>query len=262
MALPAPHFVLVAAPEELLSSYDRRGRAGGPRAELVPLHTRATGMCPPWMFGSLRLLHARATARGLDLRFTEVWRSIAVQMKARTKYLASQGPKAALPGQSAHGYGGACDIHTGPLAASGCALADWHELLAQAAMRPIIPTSAPKGWATSESWHADCWGPLEGIRRRDGYGQAAMAGHLLLGQWEHLLDEGWSEERVCIAVVQASLLRADYRVGTIDGLAGRATMTAMEQAGLATGGAWALAAEAAYTLPTHLGEDLVIRSAA
>jgi len=260
VALPAPHFVLVAAPEELLSSYDRRGRAGGPRAELVPLHTRATGMCPPWMFGSLRLLQARATARGLDLRFTELQRAVTLQMKARARYLAGQGPKAAPPGQSAHGWGGALDAHTGPLAASGCTLADWHELLAASSMRPIIPTNAPRGWATSESWHADCWGPLEGIRRREGYSQAAIAGHLLCGTWDHLVTD-WGEERVTVAVVQAGLLRAGYCCGAIDGQPGPATFAAIRSAGLLNR-AWITMAEDSYALPTHLGEDHVLRSAA
>ena len=261
MTLPAPHFELQPAPAGLLSSYDKAGKAGGPRSELLPLHTRQTGRMAPWVVGAAIALQARADRKGYDLRFTEAWRSIEEQQRARARYLAGKGAKASRPGQSGHGYGGAIDIHTGPLADSGCTLADWHELLGLTTWRPIIPTTASKGWATSESWHADCWGPLEGIRRREGYSQAAIAGHLLLGQWQHLLDGGWSEDQVAVAVLQAGLLRAGFRCGAIDGRAGRATLAAVEAAGLPVG-SWAAMAESAYQLHTHLGEDLVLRSAA
>lgn len=260
MSLPAVQYELVQAPDGILSSYDRRGQAGGPRADLIPLARRQRGLLAPWAAGALVPLAGRAQARGWDLRFTEGWRPIPDQVRLRKRYLAGQGPKAAAPGRSGHGYGGAVDVHVGPLAASGATLAEWHEELASTGWRPIIPSTA--SWATSESWHADCWGPLEGIRRREGYAEATMSGHLLCGQWQHLLDGGWSEERVAIAVLQAGLLRAGYRCGLIDGRAGQATLRAMAAAGIAAGVPWALAAESAYTLPTHLGQDLVLRSAA
>lgn len=250
MSLPTPRYELVRAPEALLSSYDARGKTGGPRADLVPLHRRSRGYLAPWAAGAALALDGRARAAGWDLRWTETWRPIPDQLRARQRYLGGKGPKAVAPGRSAHGYAGAVDIHTGPLAASGCTLAAWHEALAATGWRPIIPSTA--SWATSESWHADCWGPLEGIRRHEGYSEAAMAGHLLCGQWDHLVAGGWSEERVAVACLQVSLLRAGYRCGAIDGLAGRATLAAMVVAGIPQGVPWARAAETAYTLPTDL----------
>lgn len=257
MTLPAPHYPLVPSPVGVLSSYDRQGRTGGPRASLVPLSERPGAQVAPWCAGSLAALHGRAEANGWDLRVTEAWRSVSAQAQARTDYLAGKRAAFVAPaGRSCHGAGCAIDVHTGPLAASGATLAGWHEAARLAGWRPIIATDSPRGWATSESWHLDCWGPLEGIRRRMGYSQAAMAAHLLTGQWGHLLPS-WGPQRVSVAVLQASLQRAGHDCGEVDGYAGTATLAAMVAAGIEQGQPWHDAATAAYGLPTDLALDTV-----
>lgn len=255
----APHFSLVSPDRRILSSYDADGRSGGQRSELVPLADRPNCQLVSWAAATLLALHLAAVGRGWDLRITEAVRPVEVQARARRRYLAARlegrsAPYVAPPGRSGHGAGLSVDIHTGPLERSGATLAAWHTEVRLRGWRPIVPTSG--GWAQSESWHLDCWGPLEGIRRRQGYAEATMAGHLLTGQWDHLLDQGWTEERVAVAVAQAGLQRAGVDCGQIDGVSGVATQRALLSVGADLTRPWVDVAAWTYTLGTDLGQEL------
>lgn len=232
---------LERVPAEVLSSYDRSGKTGGPREQLVPLASLGkAGWAAPWMVGGLQRLNAAVREAGGDLRVTECHRDILVQRQARSKYdtwvsagkprpgtatFNSKTMKAAfvaIPGRSGHNAGISIDIHVGMLRFPGVAsnrqLDRLWELAQPIGWEPVI--RQPDEGA-SESWHFDFWGELLPAKARVGYEQAALCGAILVGHGDL---SGYDAE------LQAALVRAGFDIGKIDGIAGPKTRGAAMQA--------------------------------
>jgi len=231
---------LVPVDLSLLSSYQKSGGTGGPRATLTPLcKLGKAGIAHPEMAEALLALHHAVEAKGGDLRITECHRDIAVQKAARAKYDAwvrAGKPKpgtpafdaakmkaayVATPGRSGHNAGRSVDIHLGelkfPVPANQQLDVLW-ELAIPLGFTAIIKNPDE---AASEAWHFDFWGELKGVLSRLGYEQAALCGAILVGHGDLV---------TYAAVLQALLSRAGYNVGNIDGLAGAKTNQALASA--------------------------------
>jgi hypothetical protein len=236
-----PIVSLVPVDSSILSSYDKAGGTGGPRANLTALaRLGRAGVAHPAMAAALKDLNDTVLAFGGDFRVTECHRDVAVQKAARAKYdawVAAGKPKpgssgydsstmkaafVAQPGRSGHNAGRSIDIHLSALKFPGlpanqqldkmwqiCWLRGWE---------PIIK-SADEG--ASEAWHFDFVGDLAGVKSRLGYEQWALCGAILVGHGDL---SGYDAE------IQALLSRAGYDIGPIDGKAGPKTRAALVQA--------------------------------
>jgi len=236
-----PLLELVRVAPEILSSYNRAGKTGGPRGELTPLASLGNaGKAAPWMAPGLQRLNSAVAAAGGDLRVTECHRDLGVQRTARAKYdtwVAAGKPKpgtsafnsktmkaafVATPGRSGHNAGISIDVHVGLLGFPGVAankqLDRLWEIARPLGWEPVI--RAPEEGA-SESWHFDFWGDLLPARGRVGYEQAALCGAILVGHGDL---SGYDAE------LQALLVRAGFDIGKIDGAVGPKTRAAAVQA--------------------------------
>jgi len=235
--MPAP-VALVPVSPDILSSYGRDGKTGGPRSNLQVLAKTKMGVAHPEVAPALLALHHAVTKAGGDFRVTELHRDVSVQVAARAKYdrwVAAGKPKpgtagfdpasmksdfVALPGKSNHNGGRAIDFHVGmlnfPNVPANKQLDRMWELCIPLGWKPII--KAPDEGA-SESWHLDYWGELTGVYDRLGYEQGALCGALLVGH-----GGAWQTyERV----VQALLQRAGFAIGELDGAIGPKTLNAL-----------------------------------
>lgn len=228
-----PVYQLLPAPPQVLSSYARGGRTGGPRAELVPLRDLAGGMVAPDVYGPLEALDAEILRRGGDPRITDLFRVAAIQARARGRYdrwVASGKPRpgspgfdaqtmkaafVALPGKSGHNGARSVDVDTGSLAFPVPPDRQIDLLWECAAATGWTPIIAKPTEGASESWHIDCRAELAGIYDRLGYESWALSGALLVGQ-----AGAWQSDA---ATAQALLHRAGFDVGAIDGAPGRKT---------------------------------------
>lgn len=238
--MPAP-VALVPVSPEILSSYGKDGKTGGPRSNLQVLVKTKVGVAAPEVAPALLALHHAVMGVGGDFRVTELHRDVAVQVTARAKYdrwvAAGKPPRSApaynaatmksdfvaLPGKSNHNGGRAIDFHVGmlnfPNTPANKQLDRMWEVCKPLGWRPIIK-SPDEG--ASESWHLDYWGELTGVYDRLGYEQGALCGALLVGhagQWQ-------TYERV----VQALLQRAGFAIGELDGAIGPKTLGAVATA--------------------------------
>lgn len=257
-----PPIDLVRVPENLATSYAPGGRTrdamGKPwsygRLMLVgackPDHWRVA----PWVAQSLlRLEMAMRAAGSSGMRLTDVLRRPEEQAKLRAMYdrwiSAGRPPQgsrdfdtatmktafAARPYESNHQWGGALDFDVEALDFPGLEpeqqLPRFWQLARPLGFRPII--AAPHVHQ-SESWHFDCYGPLQ--RVFDGfedanlagvssYAQTALAGCVLAGLYKGSLPN----ERL----VQARLLAAGFFCGPVDGIVGPRTLEALWKAGVA-----------------------------
>jgi hypothetical protein len=236
-----PPVVLVPVAPSILSSYQRAGGTGGPRATLTPLcKLGKAGIMHPEAAAALLALHEAVTARGGDFRVTEAHRDLATQRLARAKYDAwakagkpkpgSAGYDAstmkaafvATPGRSGHNAGRSIDVHLSELRFPGVPADKQLDVLWECALplgwKPIIK-SADEG--ASEAWHFDYVGDLAGVMQRLGYEQWALCGAILVGH---------GDLQTYAAAIQALLARAGFDVGTVDGLAGPKTSAALSKA--------------------------------
>lgn len=238
--MPAP-VALVPVSPDILSSYGKDGKTGGPRSNLQVLAKTKMGIAHPEVAPALLALHHAVTKAGGDFRVTELHRDAAVQLAARKKYenwLAAGKPARTSPaynaatmksdfvapsGKSMHNGGRAIDYHVGmtnfPGVPKDKQLDRMWELCKPLGWRPII--KAPDEGA-SESWHLDYWGELTGVYDRLGYDQGALCGALLVGH----AGEWQTYERV----VQALLQRAGFAIGELDGAIGPKTLGALATA--------------------------------
>lgn len=240
MSAPIP---LVPVDPSLLSSYDRAGHTGGPRASCTPLASLGhAGIAAADMARALLALANAVAAAGGDFRVTECHRDIAVQRAARARYdawAAAGKPKplvdgksnplfvpsrmkaayVATPGRSGHNAGRSIDVHLGVLRFPGIPADQWLDRLWALATplgwTPIIKSADE---SASEAWHFDYWGELTGVKQRLGYEQAALCGAILAGHGDL---EGYA------ASIQALLSRAGFDLGPIDGKAGTKTRSAL-----------------------------------
>ncbi len=236
MTNPVP---LVPVDLSILSSYDRKGKTGGPRSDLTPLvRLGKAGIAVPEVAKALLNLHNAVTAAGGDFRVTELHRDVKVQQSARERYdvwVRAGKPKpgtpafnsktmkaafVALPGRSFHNAGRAIDVHLGALKFPGVPadkqLDRLWEIARAAGWSPIIK-SADEG--ASEAWHFDFYGELSGVLKRLGYEQTALCGAILVG---HSGDCQTFEH-----TTQALLQRAGFDIGKIDGDIGPKTRGAL-----------------------------------
>jgi len=218
-----PILPLIPVHSSILSSYDASGKTGGPRAELRPLHLRASGVLIPGAATALKALHDAVSAAGGDLRITDCHRSYSVQAAARAEY--ESGRKKAFvaePGRSNHNGGRAVDIHVGMLRFPGVTpdkqLDKLWELMKPLGWSPVI--SAPNEGA-SEAWHIEWRGELAHVYAPGGpgYADAALIGALLVGHAGRYAEGPSGEARM----VQALAHRAGANVGAVDGAIGKAT---------------------------------------
>lgn len=233
---------LVAVDPVIASSYDRSGRTGGPRSELIPL-TRLgkAGIAVPEAAQALLNLHKAVQAAGGDFRVTELHRDVKVQQKAREKYdtwvragkpspsspvFSSKTMKAAfvaLPGRSFHNAGRAIDIHVGALKFPGVSsdkqLDKFWDIATSCGWSPVIRSPDE---SASESWHFDFYGELSGVHKRLGYEETAKCGAILVGHS--------GDCQTFAHTVQALLQRAGFDIGKIDGVIGPRTSGALATA--------------------------------
>ena len=231
---------LVSVHADILSSYSKSGKTGGPRSELRPLaQLGKMGVCHPEVAPKLKELHDAVFAAGGDFRVTELHRDVAVQRAARAKYdnwvragkpnpgssdFNSATMKAAFvaqPGRSTHNAGRAIDIHVGMLSfpvARDKQLDRMWEIAQPIGWTPVIRRPDENA---SESWHFDFWGELLPVLSRLGYEQAALCGAILVGHGDLTNYD---------AKVQAALVRAGFEIGKIDGQAGPKTRAALSSA--------------------------------
>jgi len=236
-----PVIKLTQVDPSIASSYDKSGKTGGPRNNLISL-TRLgkAGVAHPEMAVALLNLSDAVFAASGDFRVTECHRDVAVQQAARQKYLnwdKAGKPKPGTPdfdpktmkaafvakaGRSGHNAGRSIDVHVGALKFPG--------IPANKQLDHLWNLAIPLGWSpviknpdenASESWHFDFLGDLAGVRSRMGYEQWALCGALLVGHGDL---QGYD------AVTQALLCRAGYSIGDIDGAAGPKTRAAIESA--------------------------------
>lgn len=236
-----PVINLIPVDITIASSYDRSGKTGGPRANLVSLFRLGkAGIISPEAAPALLALSEAALAAGGDFRITECHRDFAVQFAARQKYenwKAAGEPKpgtsafnsktmkaayVAKPGRSGHNAGRSIDVDIGSLKFPGVA--------ADKQLDKLWDVAVPLGWKpiikgpderASEAWHFDYPGELQGVKDRLGYEQWALCGAILVGHGDL---SGYDAE------LQALLCRAGFDIGNIDGAAGRKTRTALSSA--------------------------------
>ena len=235
-----PAITLQKVPREILSSYGKDGRTGGPRANLQVLADASKGVAAPDVIPALLALHEAVTKAGGDFRITELHRDLAVQKAMRARYdhwVASGKPKpgtsgfdsktmksdfVALPGRSNHNGGRAIDFHVGMLNFPGVTpdkqLDKMWEICIPLGWTPIIKSASE---SASESWHLDYFGELQGVFKRLGYEQGALCGAILVGHGDL---SGYE------ATIQALLCRAGFDIGKIDGVIGPKTKAAISSA--------------------------------
>lgn len=224
--MTAPILPLVPVHDAILSSYDRSGLTGGPRAGLRPLASRSGGVMIPGAAAALKALNDAVTVRGGDLRITDCHRSYEVQKAARAEYEA--GRKRAFvaePGRSNHNGGRAVDIHVGMLRFPGIPadrqLDTLWDLMRPLGWSPVI--GAPVEGA-SEAWHIEWRGELAHVYAGRGYAEAALIGALLVGHAGDYAAGPAGEARL----VQALAHRAGRDVGAVDGAVGKLTRGGVE----------------------------------
>ncbi len=239
--LPAVCLLLPVDPA-VRSAYDRKGLTGGPREGLQVLGARADGRLVAEAGAALVALDAAVKAAGGDLRVSDCHRPLAVQAAARQRYdawVAAGKPRpgssrwnaatmkaayVASPGWSNHNGGRAVDLDIAALrfpdVDPGRQLDRLWELARPLGWEPVI--AAPEERA-SESWHFDFWGDLAPLRRRAGYGTAALVAALMVGH-----GPVFGVPRVALA--QALLHRAGFDPGPIDGERGPRTLRALRDA--------------------------------
>lgn len=203
----------------------------------------------------LALLAEACDREGLDFRLTEAFRSPREQAIQRSLYDAWRAAGSPAPnssrfsntkmrttyvspaGRSNHGWGGAFDLHIGALCPNGktanATLARFWEVAGTFGFKPILA----RPWASaSEAWHFDHIGGLAAVRKMyesrpayapDAYGHVAEIGATLaLTHQDGEMDRGrWRQ-------VQAWLALAGFFPGAPDGLWGKLTAAACEDAGL------------------------------
>lgn len=236
-----PLINLVPVDVKIVSSYDKSGKTGGPRGDLIPLSKLGkAGIAHPDMTAALLKLSDSVASIGGDFRVTECHRDFSVQAAARKKYenwVSAGKPKpgssnwdqksmknafVAEAGRSGHNAGRSIDIHIGMLKFPGVSSDRQLDRLWDVAIplgwSPVIKVADEKA---SESWHFDFVGDLGGVRARLGYEQWALCGAILVG---HADLKGYEAE------LQALLCRAGFNIGQIDGQAGPKTQAALASA--------------------------------
>lgn len=223
----SPLVPLVRVDTRILSSYNDKGKTGGPRSDLVPLCRRASGIMVPGAARALSELNHAVLQRGGDLRITDCHRDAATQAAAHQAYL--DGRKKAYvaePGRSNHNAGRAVDIDISMLAFPG--------VPRNQALDTLWALMAPLGWSAiiaqpiegaSESWHIEWRGELAGLYGTVGYADAALAGALLVGH-AGKLGEGTPGQ---VRLIQALCHRAGVNVGPLDGVMGPQTRAGVEK---------------------------------
>ena len=272
--LPDPHIQAVLLDSPILrASYNAAGQSVLPDDRSQPIARedclvlsecrRARPYLTPDAAVMFTVLAEECAAEGWDLRWTELYRPVEVQGRARLRYEAKGGPFTARPYESAHPAFRAGDLFVTPLSRSGVDYLTFRDRAERRGFTTVVPRlykGKPRRWGHSETWHWQYdghWGP---VRARLGYAQAMFGAILDVGGWDWLLEDartnpasswrGWDEARVCYAVVQAQLQRGGYDCGRIDGLPGGRTAAAAAALGLDLAGDPVDVAEASYRVPS------------
>ena len=236
-----PVVPLVPVDPSIVSSYDKSGKTGSPRATLTPLSKLKAGIAVPEVTRALLNLSNAVQAAGGDFRVTELHRDVAVQQMYRARYdnwVKAGKPSSsssaynaktmktafvALPGRSFHNAGRAIDVHIGALKFPGVPadkqLDKLWEIAKPLGWSPII-RSADEG--ASESWHFDYYGEVAGVLKRLGYEETAKCAAILVGHS--------GDCQTFPHTVQALLQRAGFDIGKIDGAIGPKTLNALATA--------------------------------
>jgi hypothetical protein len=190
--------------------------------------------CTPDMYSAIYRLAQQVASQGGALYLSDLFRSHDMQLQAHLDW--KSGKKSAFspaPGGSMHEAGRAFDLDLGALKISLKAF--WH-LAQQAGVSPIISKPDAK---LSEAWHFDCPGSHARVYSyyKDGKGNnfakpyTAMAASAINAVGITLDMFGDRQREISL---QFGLIRLGYELGNVDGVIGKDTREAMEQAGLST----------------------------
>jgi D-alanyl-D-alanine dipeptidase len=210
-------------PVQILSIYKR----GGNQIFLPQNMAR----CTPDTCRAILSIQRDLEGRGGKLILSDLFRSYDMQLQAHLDY--ETGKKSAFspaPGGSMHEAGRAFDLD---LASIKIPLAEFWQIAEKYGVSPII-TRPDTG--LSEAWHFDCRGShgavYEYYKRGDGTNfkpYEAMAKSAILELGIRVDAFSGKETEACI---QSGLIRLGYTIGNLDGIIGRNTRSALEQAGV------------------------------
>lgn len=190
--------------------------------------------CTPDMHRAIMSIRRDLESKGGKLALSDLFRSYDMQLQAHLDWKA--GKKKAYsppPGGSMHEAGRAFDLDLKSLVIS---LADFWKIADKYAVYPII---TKPDLSLSEAWHFDCRGSHGLVYNyyRDKNGTnfkpyEAMAKSAILELGITLDDLGGKETEACI---QSGLIRLGYKIGNMDGIIGKNTRAALEEAGVKFG---------------------------
>lgn len=195
---------------------------------------RRMAQCTPDMYRAIMSLQQALESKGGKLVLSDLFRSYDMQLQAhldwKTKKKKAFSPP---PGGSMHEGGRAFDLD---LESLKIPLAEFWKLAEQYGVYPII-TKPDAG--LSEAWHFDCRGShgavYEYYKNGDGtnlkpYEAMAKSAILELGVPVDLYAGKETE-----ASIQSGLIRLGYKIGSMDGILGKNSRAALEQAGIKIG---------------------------
>lgn len=208
---------------EILSIYKRHGQR-----VLLP---KRMAKAAPDMCRAIKGISDDLAEAGGRLILSDLFRSYDMQLQAhldwKTRKKSAYSPP---PGGSMHEAGRAFDLSLQDMKIS---LSDFWSIAKKWGLTPII--SEPDRHR-SEAWHFDCRGSHESVYDYYKTGKAtnmkpykAMAISSILSIGEHVDKFGNNQKE---ALLQSGLVRLGYELGNIDGIIGRNTRLAIEEAGI------------------------------
>jgi len=192
---------------------------------------RGNFICPD-MFEALKKLDSVVRMNGGHFYIIDLFRSWAVQAKARQEY--KTGKKRAFvakPGGSFHNGGRAVDISVKELNFIGMDKDEWlkyfWDLAIPLGFQPIIKIP---DLGVSECWHYDYPGTdWQHAYDKVHYTEIAKCATLDVGEW----DPSEKKEKVRKMFIQAQLIRLGYyEIGRVDGILGSKTNKVLEFLGV------------------------------
>ncbi len=211
----------------VMSSYDADGETGSAWADRVDLAAKSTGWGTEAIRLATRNAQASVLAAGGTMGVTDCYRSFGAS--ARRMASARNPRNVASPGRSNHNAGCSIDIDAYHL--GGISMEELHAIVKPLGFSPFRDDYLMK----SECWHFDFfgeWGYLYDWMRENRHpstrSQIARCMILDVGAWDCGEVEGWDDERMEVAYIQAQLQRiAAHEVGKVDGFIGSKTRTAL-----------------------------------
>lgn len=185
----------------------------------------------PDTINAINSISTELKAVGGELYLSDLFRSYDMQQQAHNDYVS--GKKKAYsppPGGSMHEAGRAFDLD---LEAIKVPLSKFWEIAKKYGVYPIINT--PNS-SLNEAWHFDCVGSHNKVYQYYATGKAtnmkpyqAMAASAILAIG---IEVDMFKSKRVEASIQSSLIRLGYDIGSIDGVIGEKTKTALKQAGV------------------------------